>query len=104
MRSEHTLNKSAHGRYAVPIDLTSADYEAPEDGQGVPIPFQLNCADGGLVTVYLVDDPTTAVQMYFNAGDNPSLLIGVDDGSTMSTGLVALYPYKPATTTINTTY
>jgi hypothetical protein len=103
MRGEHSVNKYAHPRYPVAIDLSSADYDAETDGQGIPIPFQLNCAEGGLVKVKLVDSDDF-VEMYFNAGDNPSLVIAVDDDSTMSTGLVALYPYKPATTTINTTY
>lgn len=103
MRGEHSVNKYAYPKYSVAIDLTSEDYEAPDDGQGVPIPFQLNCAEGGLVKVKLVDSDAF-VEQYFNTGDNPSLVIAVDDASTMTTGLVALYPYKPATTTINTTY
>ena len=94
----------AHGRYPVAIDLSSEDYEAPDDAQGNPIPFQLNCAEGGLVSVKLVDDASAFTEMYFNAGDNPALVIAVDDDSTMTDGLVAIFPYKPATTTINTTY
>ena len=93
----------AHGRYPVAIDLGAADYEALTDGLSRSIPFQLNCAEGGLVKVMLEDD-SVYVEMYFNAGDNPAKIIAVDDASDMSTGLVAVYPYKPSTTTINTTY
>jgi len=102
--SDYSFNKTAHGRYALAIDLSAADYTAPEDALGRPIPFQLNCAEGGLVKVKLMDDADNFVEMYFNAGDNPSLVIAVDDASTMSTGLVALFGSIAPTTTILTTY
>jgi len=102
MHGEQQVNRHAYGRYAVAIDLSSADYEALTDGKGREIPFQLNLDDGGLVTVKLVDSDVF-VELYFNAGDNPAQVIAVDDASTKSTGLKAVYPYKPATTTISTT-
>ena len=94
--------KYAHGRYPVAIDLSSADYEALTDGLGRPIPFQLNLDDGAVLLVKLVDDDSAFVAVYFNAGDNPAQVIAVDDASGKTTGLVAIYPFKPATTTIST--
>lgn len=98
-----SINKHAHGRHPVAVTYTSNLYEALTDGLGRSIPFQINAAVGGIVRV-LLSESDDYVDMYFNPGDNPSLVIGIDDRGAMSTNLVALYPYIPASTTINTTY
>jgi hypothetical protein len=100
--SAREINKHAHGRYTVAVDVSAADYEALTDGYGLPIAFQLNVSEGVDLSVKPIDS-STFVTMHFAAGDNPTLLKAVENQSTTVT-LLALYPYKPATTTVNTEY
>ena len=97
------VTKYAHGRFPVAITYAANVYEAIEDALGRPIPFELNAPEGGIVRV-LMEDAIAYVDVYFNPGDNPAMIIGVDDRGALSAGLVAVYPFKPASTTINVTY
>ena len=92
--------KYSHGRWAEAITFSANLYSALTDGQGRSIPFQLNSQEGGVVRV-LLEDAAAYVDMYFNAGDNPNMVIGVDDRGALSINLVAVYPFKPAVITIN---
>jgi len=92
-----------HGRYPVDITYTSNIYSAETDGKGNPIPFFINTRAEGVIRVALEDDPSTFVDMHFNAGTGTEKVVAVDDRGSLSANLVAEYPYKPATTTINTT-
>lgn len=99
MQGELSVNKNAYGRYPVVLDISSLDYEALTDGKGRPIPFQINSDDGVTLSVLLVDS-TAYANVYFNAGDNPPLVIAVASAS-ITANITAMYPYKPATTTIS---
>ena len=100
MQGELSVNKNAYGRYPVTLDISSSAYTALTDGKGYPIPFQINSDDGVTLSVLLVDS-AAYVDVYFNAGDNPPLVIAVASAA-ISANITAMYPYKPATTTINT--
>ena len=101
MQGELSVNKNAYGRYHVALDISSEDYEGIQDGLGRPIPFQINSDDGVTLSVKLVDS-LAFEDLYFNAGDNPPLVIAVESAA-ISANIKASFPYKPATTTINVT-
>lgn len=93
--------KYAHGRYHEDIDISAVDYSALTNGRSQPIPFQINVDDGVKLSVKLVDS-LVFEDMYFNPGDNPAQVIAVEAALT-SVDIKAVYPFKPATTSINTT-
>ena len=95
--------KYNHGKHHVVIDISTVDYSALTDGLGRPIPFQINAAAEVTLSVKL-EDSTAFANLFFTAGDNPDLVIAIEDDATVSDVITALYPFKPATTTINTTY
>ena len=94
------LEKHAFGRYHVTVDISAADYEALTDGLGRPIPFQLNLSEADDLEVKL-EDSTAWEGLHFNAGDNPNLVVAVKTDATATAVITAVYPYKPATITIN---
>ena len=91
-----------HGRYAVEITYTAGVYEALTDGRGNPIPFLLNVEEAGTVEGTL-EDASADVTISVAAGTNADKFISITQSGTTATGLLAVYPYKPATTTIKTT-
>lgn len=101
--AQQSVNKYSHGRYPVAVTYSANLYTAPTDGQGKSRPFQINSQVGGVIRVLLFE-ASAYVDTYFNAGDNPALVIGISDQGALSANLVALYPGPPPTTTINTTY
>ena len=102
MQGELTENKYSHGRYPVAITYTAGYYTALTDGLSRPIPFTVNTQASGVARLLLVD-ASAYVDTQLNIGDNPHLVIGVAEAGALSANLVAVYPYKPATTTISLT-
>ena len=104
MQGEYSLNKNAYGRHHVAVDVSSIAYTALTDTLSRPIPFQINAAEDVLLSVKMVDD-TAYANHFFSVGDNPDLVIAIDVKAAVDAGTIsAIYPYKPATTTIKTTY
>lgn len=91
-----------HGRYAVEITYTGGVYSALTDGRGHAIPFLINAAEAGIV-VGKLEDSSDDADINVTPGTNADKFISVTETGTTATGLQAIYPYKPATTTIKTT-
>lgn len=90
-----------HGRHSVPIAYTLGVYSALTDSKGNPIPFLINAEGAGVITGKL-EDSLVDTTVNVSAGTNPDKFISVTETGTTATGIHAVYPYKPATTTINT--
>ena len=89
----------AHGRHHVAIDISSAAYTALTDGKSRAIPFQINSDAEVDLSVKLEDDAAFA-DMHFMSGDNPALVVAIEADALITDTLFAIYPFKPATTTI----
>ena len=82
------VNKHAHPRHHVVIDISSADYDALTDGKGRSIPFTIDAGEAVTLSVKLADS-TAFEDYYFNAGDNPPLVIAVEEDAAETVVITA---------------